>query len=283
MKIGEGPKLPPLPGGKPDATKSSGKGATTFPDVAKTPTPGGAVPIPYPNVGGSDTFERAGSKVPNPLLAGAPVLGASSSALTPAEIAKEVGGFLRAGDGTAAMKAWVDGLASSGGGLKAPGTLTGVLRESVGLIDGGKQRDLERLRSANEQASALSDYLGALVEKSQTLAEMAAGRGEDSSPPAIPRPEPSALEQAAEADRFAELVTGFASAKDELRALVSELSAREIRGWEEKLHALGDDAQLANVDLQNILQKQQQTLQMMSNISRMLYDTAQSVIRKMGG
>jgi hypothetical protein len=46
---------------------------------------------------------------------------------------------------------------------------------------------------------------------------------------------------------------------------------------------LGDDAQLANVDLQNILQKQQQTVQMMSNISKMLFDTAQSVIRKMGG
>jgi hypothetical protein len=50
-----------------------------------------------------------------------------------------------------------------------------------------------------------------------------------------------------------------------------------------ELSVLGDDAQLANVDLQNILQKQQQTLQMMSNISKMLYDTAQSVIRKMGG
>ena len=57
----------------------------------------------------------------------------------------------------------------------------------------------------------------------------------------------------------------------------------EIGKWEEKLNTLGDDAQLANVDLQNILQKQQQTLQMMSNISKMLYDTAQSVIRKIGG
>ena len=43
------------------------------------------------------------------------------------------------------------------------------------------------------------------------------------------------------------------------------------------------DSQLANVDLQNTLQKQQQTLQMMSNISKMLYDTAQSTIRKIGG
>lgn len=44
-----------------------------------------------------------------------------------------------------------------------------------------------------------------------------------------------------------------------------------------------DDAQLANVDLQNMLQKQQQTLQTMSNISKMLYDTATAVIRKLGG
>jgi hypothetical protein len=59
--------------------------------------------------------------------------------------------------------------------------------------------------------------------------------------------------------------------------------AAEIRAWEERLNTIGDDAQLANVDLQNILQKQQQTLQMMSNISKMLNDTATSVIRKMGG
>ena len=64
-----------------------------------------------------------------------------------------------------------------------------------------------------------------------------------------------------------------------LEALVLE---EEIKQWEEKLNSIGDDAQLANVDLQNILQKQQQTLRMMSNISQMLYHTAQSVIRKIG-
>lgn len=52
---------------------------------------------------------------------------------------------------------------------------------------------------------------------------------------------------------------------------------------EEELSSVGDDAQLANVDLQNWLQKQQQTLQMMSNISKMLHDTAMAVIRKIGG
>ena len=57
----------------------------------------------------------------------------------------------------------------------------------------------------------------------------------------------------------------------------------EIARWEEKLNEVGDDAQLANVDLQNVLQKQQQMLQMMSNISKMLHDTSMAVIRKMGG
>jgi len=52
---------------------------------------------------------------------------------------------------------------------------------------------------------------------------------------------------------------------------------------EEKLDSLGSDAQLAIQDLQNILQKQQQTLQRLSNVSKELYDTAQSVIRKIGG
>jgi hypothetical protein len=57
----------------------------------------------------------------------------------------------------------------------------------------------------------------------------------------------------------------------------------EIKKWEEKLNGLGDDAQLANIDLQDIIQKQQQTLQMMSNISKMVFDTSQAVIRKIGG
>jgi hypothetical protein len=55
-----------------------------------------------------------------------------------------------------------------------------------------------------------------------------------------------------------------------------------LRYLEDKLDSIGDDAQLANVDLQNVLQKQQQAIQMMSNISKLLNDTAMSVIRKIG-
>jgi hypothetical protein len=51
---------------------------------------------------------------------------------------------------------------------------------------------------------------------------------------------------------------------------------------EEELSTVGDDAQLANIDLQNTLQKQQQTLQTMSNVSKAAHDTAMAIIRKIG-
>jgi hypothetical protein len=63
---------------------------------------------------------------------------------------------------------------------------------------------------------------------------------------------------------------------------VKDAAAYRVR-LEAALAAIDGDAQLANVDLQNMLQKQQQTLQTMSNVSKMLYDTAQAVIRKIGG
>lgn len=56
----------------------------------------------------------------------------------------------------------------------------------------------------------------------------------------------------------------------------------EIEKIEDLLNSVGEDAQMANLDLQNALQKQQQLLQMMSNISKMLHETAMSIIRKIG-
>jgi Spy/CpxP family protein refolding chaperone len=57
----------------------------------------------------------------------------------------------------------------------------------------------------------------------------------------------------------------------------------QVAAFEQRLQAIGDDAQLANVDLQNVLQKQQQALQAMSSTSKMLHDTAMATIRKLGG
>jgi len=50
----------------------------------------------------------------------------------------------------------------------------------------------------------------------------------------------------------------------------------------ENLAKIGDDSQLANIDLQNALQKQQQTIQVLSNVSKMMHDTSMAVIRKIG-
>jgi hypothetical protein len=61
-----------------------------------------------------------------------------------------------------------------------------------------------------------------------------------------------------------------------LRDLKARNSSKVIGGS-------GDDAQLANIDLQNALQKQQQTLQTMSNVSKMLHDASLATIRKIGG
>jgi len=56
---------------------------------------------------------------------------------------------------------------------------------------------------------------------------------------------------------------------------------RLVGAWEEQLSEIGDDVQLANIDLQNNLQKQQQTMQMLSNISKVMHDTAMAIIRNL--
>lgn len=88
---------------------------------------------------------------------------------------------------------------------------------------------------------------------------------------------------------YAKKVKFYTEIRDQIRSEIKRLRDLEndidcqIKRFEEKLDSVGDDAQLANVDLQNMLQKQQQTLQMMSNISKLLHDTAMAIIRKIGG
>ena len=55
-----------------------------------------------------------------------------------------------------------------------------------------------------------------------------------------------------------------------------------IKGLEQTLNSVGDDAQLAQLDLQTVTQKQQQTLQTLSNLSKVLHETSMAIIRKIG-
>ena len=66
---------------------------------------------------------------------------------------------------------------------------------------------------------------------------------------------------------------------EEMRKVVGGLTLKEL---EARMKALGDDSQLAYIDLQNVNQSYHQTLQMYSGISKILHDTSISVIRKMG-
>jgi len=84
---------------------------------------------------------------------------------------------------------------------------------------------------------------------------------------------------------YSEKVKLLNELKEEIREELNKMRTKMeeyISCLEQNLETLGDDAQLANVDLQNALQKQQQTLQSMSNVSKMLHDTAIAVIRKIG-
>ena len=73
----------------------------------------------------------------------------------------------------------------------------------------------------------------------------------------------------------------YVSSASSVRQTREEIEA-QIQDMEERLQTLGDDAQLANIDLQSALQRTQQTLQMLSNVSKMMHDTAMEVIRKIG-
>ena len=63
---------------------------------------------------------------------------------------------------------------------------------------------------------------------------------------------------------------------------IGKFNAAELLAIEGKLNSIGEDAQLANIDLQNSLQRMQQTLQTLSNVSKSQHDTAMAVIRKIG-
>ena len=55
-----------------------------------------------------------------------------------------------------------------------------------------------------------------------------------------------------------------------------------IKNLEENLHTVGEDTQICQIELQTISQRQQQTMQLLSNLSKQLHETSMSIIRKLG-
>ena len=70
-------------------------------------------------------------------------------------------------------------------------------------------------------------------------------------------------------------VPDFAKAqKEQLEKYIAEL--------EQELSSVDEENKMAYSDLQNALQRQSQTIQMLSNVSKILHDTAKAVIEKIG-
>lgn len=98
-------------------------------------------------------------------------------------------------------------------------------------------------------------------------------------------------EARAKAERLRAMWKALAAERNRLRASlagVREPKARaqydeKLRDMEAKLNSIGDDAQLANIDLQNKMQQEQRTFQTISNIMKTLHDTAKAIIRNIRG
>ncbi len=54
-----------------------------------------------------------------------------------------------------------------------------------------------------------------------------------------------------------------------------------IKEMESKLSSVGDDAQVQNINLQSIMQKQAQVVQTLSNLQKLLHDTAMAVVQRL--
>ncbi len=155
------------------------------------------------------------------------------------------------------------------------------------FVAGHKGMDVDRtVKLVLEEAKAEADRSANTArQKTRDLEKIRKAIGEEL---AVVRPlaagSPGPLSKPVPGKTFA--VGGTSATGIEIRpgktiATRSELDAY-IRELEVKLGTVGEDAQLASIDLQNALQKQQQLVQMLSNISKMLSDTALSVIRKIG-
>ncbi len=65
------------------------------------------------------------------------------------------------------------------------------------------------------------------------------------------------------------------------RSLLATLQVN-VEKFEKLLDEIPDDAQLANIDLQNVLQKQSQVMHTTNIVSKLLQDTVLEAIRKIG-
>lgn len=170
-----------------------------------------------------------------------------------------VGDILRKG-GTTSV--WEDGIAA----FSEHGMSESVIPELQGIVVLCNNVIDKKTQSINAELEILDSWLEIISDKQQSNSYDASGR--------------LTSDTTTEAQNYESdldfITRNLGSIDQKINALDTGIEVLEG-----KLSTVGDDAQLANIDLQNSLQKQQQTLQTMSNISKMLHDTAKSIIQNM--
>jgi len=130
-----------------------------------------------------------------------------------------------------------------------------VMRESYAEVNRDLRSQADKVRYLNEQ-------------KKQIRSQAAQQRQSLSTNPRLGQAQPDVARQA----------TG---SKPALQGPALQLPHKTKIVQQQTLKTVGEDASLEQLQLQNVLQKQQQVMQQMSNISKMLHDTAMAVIRNM--
>lgn len=162
-----------------------------------------------------------------------------------------------------------------------------VLRESYRQATEDLRLYAEKVRCYNHTKKALREYLAALRDFRAQLLSAASERGVE-----LCRGDQKDL--AVIAELFAAHARAYDLGERERGLCIPDrvppvevnsiaLLDNQIRRWEDRLASTGDDAQLANIDLQSALQRQQQTLELLSTISESLHDTAMAIIRNLRG
>ena len=161
------------------------------------------------------------------------------------------------------VSAWEDGIAS----FSNQGLRESVVPELQGIVVLCNNEIDKKTQSIDAELKILEMWLEIISNEQESSSYDASGRlTSDTSESAV---------------QYRESDLNFISRT--LSNIEQEIMALDtgIEVFDEKLSSVGDDASLANIDLQNSLQKQQQTLQTLSNILKSQHVTLKAIINNM--
>ncbi len=152
------------------------------------------------------------------------------------------------------------------------------MQESIKQNNETEKYVISKLESYNTISDALTKHLKELAEASRNLAAQEKNQG-DSGPA---RGEIKTVDVLTIVVSSSHSRPGTDNTLQWVKKRMDRAALQEqIRIVERRLSAARKDAQLANMDLQNVVQKQQQSLQFLTNIMKALHDIAMTTIRNM--